>query len=164
MASDWILGQFGQRRRHAQETYRKFVEEGIIQRPSPWTNLSGQIYLGSEVFRRRMQRMVRAKDDPEIPKEHSRPARPSAERLLGRVTAAYGVKREELMRSTRRPSEARQVAIYLLRHEAGLTLREIARRFGVGYSPVGHRISAVKARLRANRQLRVQLEKCKDKT
>jgi DNA-directed RNA polymerase specialized sigma24 family protein len=51
-----------------------------------------------------------------------------------------------------------------LRHEAGLTLREIARRFGVGYSAVGHRISAVKARLRADRQLRVQLEKCKVKT
>ncbi len=164
LSSDWILGQFGQRRRHAQETYRKFVEEGIIQRPSPWTNLSGQIYLGSEAFRRRMQRMVRAKDDPEIPKEHSRPARPSAERLLRRIAAVYGVNREQLIRATRRPSEARQAAMYLLRHEAGLTLREIARRFGVGYSAVSHRISAVKAKLRADRQLRVLLEKCKVKT
>ncbi len=58
LSSDWILGQFAQTRRKAQAVYQQFVQEGIIQKASPWANLSGQIYLGSEVFRRRMQRMV----------------------------------------------------------------------------------------------------------
>ncbi len=164
LSSDWILGQFAQRRHRAQQAYRQFVQEGIVQKASPWANLSGQIYLGSEAFRRRVQRGIRAGDDPEIPKAQSRPVRPSAERLLGRIAGVYGLKREALLRSTRRPSEARQAAMYLLRHEAGLPLREIARRFGVGYSAVSHRISAVKARLREDRYLRSQLAKCKVKT
>jgi REP element-mobilizing transposase RayT len=160
LCADWVLGQFAKTRAKAQEAYRQFVQEGIKQKASPWAKLSGQIYLGGEAFRLRVQKEIKAGDDPEIPKQQIRPARPSAELLLERIAAVYGVQREELVRPTRRPSEARQAAIYLLRQEAGLGLNEIARQFGIGYSAVSHRIGAFKGRLREDRYLRDRLLKC----
>ena len=49
LATHWILGQFGDRVRPAQEKYRAFVAEGRGG-PRPWEQLTGQIYLGSEAF------------------------------------------------------------------------------------------------------------------
>ncbi len=163
LCSDWILGQFARRRSQAQQAYRQFVQDGIRQKTAPWADLSGQIYLGDEAFRLRVQRFVRAGEDLEIPKAQTRPARPAAAQLLKRVAAVYGMKQEELVRPTRRPSEARQAAMYLLRYEAGLTLSEIGHRFSIGYSAVSHRISAVKTRLEEDARLRNRMQKCKIK-
>lgn len=46
---DWVLSQFGVRVHGAQEKYRTFVAEWR-NRPRPWDQLQGQIYLGSESF------------------------------------------------------------------------------------------------------------------
>ena len=162
--SDWVLGQFGGTRGKAQEAYRRFIREGIKEKDSPWKHLTGQIYLGGEAFRLRMQRAIRAGKDQEIPKSQMRPVRPSAKVLLERIAVVYGVRSEELVEPTWRPSEARQAAMYLLRQEAGLSLKEIAKRFGVGYSAVSHRITKFKRRLRVETQLRDRLSKCNIKT
>ncbi|MGH7830282.1 MAG: transposase, partial [Candidatus Binatia bacterium] len=45
---DWILGQFGRGRAHAQAQYREFIKDGLAD--TPWEQLRGQIYLGSEEF------------------------------------------------------------------------------------------------------------------
>ena len=107
---------------------------------------------------------MRAHEDPEIPQGQRQPGRPSADRLLYRIAAVYGVATTDLCQPTHRPSEARQIAMYLLRNEAGLPLRTIARHFGVGYSVVSHRIRAVKAQLREDPLLRGRVERCKIKT
>ena len=49
LTTDWLLAQFAQRRPLAQQAYRDFVREGTAA-PSPWEQLRGQIYLGSEAF------------------------------------------------------------------------------------------------------------------
>jgi putative transposase len=46
-----LLEQFGKNRRVAQKRYRKFVRDGIANRP--WDALKGQIYLGSDKFIKR---------------------------------------------------------------------------------------------------------------
>lgn len=164
LTTDWLLGQFGGRRGKAQAAYRQFVDAGLRQQPSPWAHLSDQIYLGGEAFRRRVQRWVHRREDPEIPQGQRRPGRPAVDQLLRRVATAYGMAPADFLRATRRPSEARQVAMYLLRHDAGLRLREIARRFSVGYSAVSHRLSALRARAREDPEFRGRIEKCKVKT
>ena len=63
---------------------------------------------------------------------------------------------------TRRPSEARQVALYGLRRQAGLGLQAIARRMGVSYSGVSRRVSAVGARLVTDRRFRRRVESALD--
>jgi len=46
---DWILSQFGGRKRVAMEKYRKFVMEWM-DKESPWETLKGQIFWGTEEF------------------------------------------------------------------------------------------------------------------
>lgn len=164
LTTTWLLGQFGQRRGRAHAAYRQFVNAGLRQQPSPWAHLVGQIYLGGEAFRRRAQQAIRRPDDPEIPQGQRRPGRPSLERLLQRVAALYRVDPATLLHPTRQPSEARQVALYLVRQEGGLPLRTIAERFGVGYSAVSHRISAVRSRLAEDPAFQTRVGKCKIKT
>ncbi|MGH7409212.1 MAG: REP-associated tyrosine transposase [Candidatus Methylomirabilales bacterium] len=164
LTSTWLLGQFGQRRGRAHAAYRQFVNAGLRQQPSPWAHLVGQIYLGGEAFRRRAQHLVRRRPDPEIPHAQRSPARPAAARLLHQVATVYRVEVADLLKPTWRPSEARQVAMYLLRHAAGLSLRTIAARFGVGYSAVSHRISAVRSRLAEDPAFQARVGKCKIKT
>ena len=62
---DWVLGQFGQRRRQAQARYRVFVKEGLESQP--WEELRGQIYLGSEEFVE--SHAKRGEEIKEVPRE-----------------------------------------------------------------------------------------------
>ena len=65
---DWLLSQFAQTRKVAQEKYNEFVRDGIGDRP-PREKLSGQALLGGEVFIERMKPLPDDKDKiQEIPK------------------------------------------------------------------------------------------------
>lgn len=75
------------------------------------------------------------------------------------VAQAYGQRVEDLVKPTRRPSEARQVGIYAARRVAGGDLKTVARRFGLGYTAVSRRVGIVANRLRNNPRLRSQVEK-----
>ncbi|MEY2680906.1 MAG: hypothetical protein RL661_1137 [Pseudomonadota bacterium] len=54
LQTDWILGQFGAGRAEAVASYVRFAHEGA-RLPSVWTQLQGQIYLGSDSFMKQMQ-------------------------------------------------------------------------------------------------------------
>ena len=49
----WLLEQFGRDRARAIRAYRRFVLEGIGIKESPFEDVKGQIYLGSNEFARR---------------------------------------------------------------------------------------------------------------
>jgi REP element-mobilizing transposase RayT len=148
---DWVLEQFGQRRGAAQAKYRQFVAEGIQEPTQPWEQIMGQVYLGSEAFVREVQRYgARWVTDTEIPRAQRQPCWLSPETVLERVAQQYGVGLATLLRPTRRPSEAREVAFYGLRRWAGQSLPAVARRMGVTYSAVSRRVSAVERRLAAD--------------
>jgi REP element-mobilizing transposase RayT len=155
---DWVLEQFGQRRGAAQAKYRQFVAEGVQQPTRPWEQVVGQVYLGSERFVREVQRYgARRVTDAEIPRAQRQPCWLSPEMVLERVAQRYGVGLPELVRPTRRPSEARAVAFYGLRRWAGESLPAVARRMGVTYSAVSRRVSAVERRLAEDRRWRARL-------
>ncbi len=86
----------------------------------------------------------------------------SAEAVLHRVARAYRVPVEELGRRSRRPSEARQAALYGLRQEAGWGLQASADRMGLSYSGVSRRVSAVRVRLATDRRFRRRVESALD--
>jgi len=72
LQTDWILAQFGRRRSSAIAKYVRFVHEGA-RLPSVWTQLQGQIYLGSEAFIRKMQAKIEQKPAlEEIPRVQRR--------------------------------------------------------------------------------------------
>ena len=57
------------------------------------------------------------------------------------MSQGYGLSVAALCAPTRRPSEARQVALYALRREAGLPLAQITRLMGLGYKAMSRRVS-----------------------
>jgi REP element-mobilizing transposase RayT len=137
---DWLLSQLAGQRNRAREVYRRLVNEGMKQGESPWAKLKGQIYLGDDSFLKKIQHRLERKKDSEIPMMHWQPGAPGIEDLLNRVAKIYGEKVSEVVKPTRRPSEARQAAIYLARRVAGLELKAIAKIFGMGYTGVSRRV------------------------
>ncbi|MEE8607320.1 MAG: transposase [Nitrospiraceae bacterium] len=111
---DWVLGQFGQKRRQAQAKYREFVREGLEDRP--WQRLKGQIYLGSEKF---IERHTKGEEIKEVPRVQWQAVRPKLEKLFSR----QGDK-----------------AIEMAYKEYGYTLGEIAGYLGVHYATVSRRL------------------------
>jgi chromosomal replication initiation ATPase DnaA len=94
--------------------------------------------------------------DSEIPLVHQHPAAPRVQNLVTQVASSYGERKENILSATRRPSEARQVAIYLARRVAGLELKAIAKQFGLSYTGVSRRVSAVDRRTDETRHHKFQ--------
>ena len=117
LTSDWVLTQFGARRREAHARYRQFVAEGHGG-SRPWEQLQGQIYLGSEDFIAAHQPngVIR-----EIPRRQTQASRPSLPVLFAR-----------------RQAHARLIYDAYRRH--GYRLAEIADHLGVHYATVSRRL------------------------
>lgn len=133
----WILGQFGTTEHAALAAYRRFVEDGKSA-VSPWKNLRGQIWLGSENFLTRMEERLLRYDKPlnEVPVEQTQPMRPRKEEILGMVSRVYGAEERNIL--GRRHREAYQAAAYLLRRVANLGLKEVAEIFAVSPPRISH--------------------------
>jgi chromosomal replication initiation ATPase DnaA len=160
---DWLWEQFGRTRRRAQERYRQFVAEGIRQPARPWEQVVGQVYLGGEAFVRRVQRHGTSwQGATEIPRAQRQPCWRTPDAVLQQVAQHYGVRVADLVRPTRRPSEARQVALYGLRRWAGEALAAIARRLGLTYSAVSRRVRTVERRLATDRRWGARLAELSD--
>ncbi len=137
-APDWldvqsVLAFFDASVRTAQAAYRRFVAEGV-NRPSPWGDVTGQIYLGSPEFLERIDRMVRGKSLVNVPSAQGRPTRLSADEVLKQVATAYQVRLGALLDRSHR--EAYQTAVYLLRRAANEPLQTVAIRFRISPSRI----------------------------
>ncbi|WP_341581600.1 transposase [Marinobacter metalliresistant] len=119
LTTDWLLSVFGTTRSQAQQAYVDFVSNAC-PKSSPWDDLKGQIYLGSNhQFR---ERMLEHLDEPdrlsEVPAAQRRPEPLSLE--------AYFCKTED-----------RNAAIAKAYASGGYTLKEIGDYLGLSYSRIG---------------------------
>ena len=73
------------------------------------------------------------------------------EKVIRQVAKDFGLKPEELLVARTRRREAKEVAIYLLKRESGLSLKEIGERMGVSYGAVGHYWTSAKERMKRER-------------
>ncbi len=156
---DWILGQFGKERRRAQKAYRDFVEEGMGKKESPWDNLFSRVYLGGREFLERVHEVGQRHKQLDVPKYQKQVIKREPEKIINKVAKAYGEKPEELLRAWKRKSEARDVLIYLLKRESGLSLKEIGKRMGIGATAVGNRWVGIKERIKRDKDLAQKIEK-----
>jgi len=123
LTTDWILSQFANERKKAQRLYRKFVAGGIGR--SPWGELKGQIYLGSERF------------IESVPKPGAKLTEiPRKQRLLDRPTL------EEIFVSAATTDDG----IFKVYHDHGYTMREIAEHLGVHYATVSRHLRKLEQR------------------
>jgi putative transposase len=125
LQTDWILTQFGQRRASAIAKYVQFVHEGA-RLPSVWTQLQGQIYLGSESFVKKMQAQIEKKATlDEIPRAQRR----AITQPLAEFEQRYN------------RNEAMARAYLSGRH----TMAAIAKHFDVHYATVSRAVNAYKS-------------------
>ena len=157
---DWILGQFGKERKSAQEAYRVFVEEGMGKKESPWENLYSRVYLGGKEFLDYVHEVGQKHKHLDVPKYQKHVVKLKLEEVLAKVAKMYGEKPEEILKAGRRKSEARDVAIYLLKRKSGMSFKSIGLRMGVGASAVGNRWLAIKKKIAEDKKFAEKLVKC----
>lgn len=122
LETDWLLGQFGGRRRSAVRSYIDFVRAGVGVE-CLWKQVSGQIFLGSDAFAEEMKRQLPGdRDLREVPRAQRRPVAQPLSHYAG-----SGDRRRAM-------AEAYASGDY--------TMREIADYFGVHYATVSRAIRA----------------------
>ncbi|MGD8910099.1 MAG: transposase [Chromatiales bacterium] len=115
--TDWILAEFGKRKQQAIVAYRQFITKGKGQ-PSPWQELTSQVYLGSETFIDKILHHIdKDKELDEIPSSQRRP--------VAMTLADY-----------QNSCSNRNMAIVEAYRNGGYTLKDIGQHFGLHYSTV----------------------------
>jgi len=119
----------------AQQRYYQFVRDGLDE-PSPWTQVRGQIFLGTKGFLANMAELVKKQSLMNVPKAQTQPSRLTGEEVLAQVGQVYGLPPHEVL--SRAYPAAYHCAAWLLRRIANEPLREVAKRFGVSPSRISH--------------------------
>ena len=121
LTTDWVLSGFGRNKMKAQQAYRTFVSEGRGQ-PSPWENLTNQIYLGSDQFVDEVQ----CKMNPDQPLDGiPKPQKQSPLKPLAYYQEKYPSRNQAM-------AEAYRSGHY--------TLKIVGKFFGVSYATVSRAV------------------------
>lgn len=120
LETDWLLRQFGTRRKPARERYDAFVKAGVGV--EVWEGLRHQVFLGTETFVERHAPKVR---EPDSLREIPRAQRRAIAKSLSHFESMYPVRREAMARA------------FLT---GAYTMQEIGDHFGVHYSTVSRAV------------------------
>ncbi len=124
---DWILGQFGVKRRQAEKKYKEFVEAGVSER-GIWNEVKGQSVLGEEAFVEKLIGYVKGHQDiKEIPKPMRYIGRPTLREVL------KGIDIKDKHQSS--PKIIKAVIEY------GYSQKEVAEYLGIHYSTISRIVS-----------------------
>ena len=125
LAADNALAWFSSDRGVARARYRAFVGAGIGSTESPWNNLVGQMYLGSEEFIEKMRDRIEVKPRAsEHPISQRYVTRPDMGAIVRVVAAVMGVSENEIRFG--RGGTSRRVAAWIGCYESLLKSCEIA--------------------------------------
>jgi len=126
LTTDWVLGQFGSKKRIAERRYRAFVTDGIGGHRI-WEDVKGQSILGERDFVDRLIDFVRGYEEViEIPKGQRYVTRPS----LG-----------EIFKDAEGGKQKRDAGIAEAVTRWGYSEREVANHLGLHYSTVSRLIN-----------------------
>jgi REP element-mobilizing transposase RayT len=119
---EWILGQFGAKKRQAEKQYREFVAAGIREK-GIWNAVRGQSILGEDDFSEKLLVYVKAHEDvKEIPKRQRYLNRP----LLTDIFEDGGI-----------TDSAMKKAVM----EHGYSQKDVAEFLGLHYSTISRRVN-----------------------
>ena len=132
LETEWTTAQFGSGP-GAKGAYREFVKAGTGTVVRPWENLSGQLFLGSKDFRRRMRARVEARVvSTEIPREQRLPLRPALADVVRAAAAVFGVEASEIRKPRRTP--LRLAVAFIARHDTLTRLADLGALLCVSVS------------------------------
>ena len=140
---EWTRSQFG-RDPQARRAYQEFVAAGVGL-AEPWKRVVGQLFLGSDAFRRRIRHFqARAHPSAGVPLDQHRAVRPSLFEIVRASANVLGVDPEQIRE--RRRSPFRLVVAYLGRRDALVKLADLGSMLGVSITSA-HEIAASARRL-----------------
>ena len=97
----------------------------------------------------------------------SRPGKPrlSSRQLIERVAKYYNLSSKDLLGTSRMKDikNARQVAMYLMREELGLSTVKIGLEFSKDHTTIMHGIKVIEANLKSNFSFREQVSELRNK-
>jgi len=126
LSTDWVLAQFGSKKRIAEKRYRVFVKDGI-EGHRIWEDVKGQSILGEKDFVDRLIDFVRGYEEViEIPKGQRYVTRPSLEEIFINVEGE---------------KQKRDTGIADAVTKWGYSEREVANHLGLHYSTVSRLIN-----------------------
>jgi len=132
LTTDWVLGQFGSKKRTAEKRYRAFVMDGIGGHRI-WEDVEGQSILGDGDFVNRLIDYVRGYEEvKEIPK---------VQRYLNRPRLT------EIFKNTRGEKRRRDRGIAEAVERWGYSEREVANHLRLHYSTVSRLINERNAKI-----------------
>lgn len=119
-----ILAPFADAAEGRRKAYRRYIQAGKAE-PTVLAQVQAQIYLGSAAFRATAEKQSRRLADHAEPPTMLMLQRPTAEAIVALVADAAGVRPETVL-DRRQRQDVFQVAVYLLRRSANLSLKDVA--------------------------------------
>jgi REP element-mobilizing transposase RayT len=143
LAAQHVLDLLSVEGSQARRAYVRFVADGLVG-PSPWPHVKGQIFLGSEAFTARMEKLLGGEKPKGIARRQLAARRPNAARVLRAVALAHEIPTSEALERGHR--QAFKHAVYLLRRQANLPLREVAKMAKVSIGRVSQIQTEIESR------------------
>jgi hypothetical protein len=144
LETQWTVAQFGNGP-DARLAYREFVAAGCAGVDRPWKRVAGQLFLGSDDFRKRMRSTLDAAGARRgVPLDQQRVFRPALSEVVRASAEVLGVDPSQVRERQRTP--LRLLVAYIGRRDAMAKLSDLGLTLGVSIASA-HEIAASARRL-----------------
>lgn len=165
LETNWLLSQFGKRKKEAIKNYKNFVEDVDIKSiEDPGKEIIGGFILGGEGFVNWVKDTFLSvrKDEKEIPQLKKLKPKVSLESIVSVVCNEMGCIEEQIREKGRHRNRARGVTIFLARDLSGIKCNELGNFFGgVSGAAITQSYKQIASEVSRNRRLKNKTNKIK---
>jgi REP element-mobilizing transposase RayT len=164
---DWLLSQFGRKKKDAAKNYIDFVEKvDANELENPSKDLSGGFILGNPDFVTWVKKtfLSNRSDENEIPQLRELKPRMNIGKIVEAVCCEFKCDIKSILHKGRKRNVARDVAIYLAKTLTGETGKKLGEYFGdVSGAAITLRYNYLLKKIENNEQFRMQIKSLKNK-
>ncbi len=165
LETEWLLANFGKRKKQAAKRYQGFVEEIDIRTlENPNKDIVGGFMLGDMSFVDWVKETFLSDrdDEKEIPQLRTLRPRVSLERIVEGVCRELGCTEQRIRQKGRHRNTARELTICLARELSGLTCKDLGKFFGgVSGAAITQSCNHVVGEMLRNKKLQGKAKKIK---
>lgn len=167
LSVNWLLGQFGDKRKIAQRKYRQFVEQADIKTlANPSSKIVSGLILGDDEFVKWVKKtfLSNRSDDPEMPQLRKLKPRYSLDLIIEAVADVFNISKDQILEKGRKNNLARDIAIYFSKVYSGTSGVEIAHRYRMrSGSAITMRYKAATKKIEDSRGLELKVNLIKER-
>ena len=164
---DWLISQFGRKRKEAVKNYMDFVEKvDANELENPSKDLSGGFILGKPDFVTWVKKtfLSNRSDENEIPQLRELKPKTNIDKIVEAVCFEFKCDIKSILLKGRKRNVARDVAIYLAKTLTGETGKKLGEYFGdVSGAAITLRYNYLLNKIENNKQFRMRIKRLKNK-